>query len=155
MIGFGYDSHKFKPEGKLFLGGVFITDELGVIAHSDGDALLHALIDAILGAAGLGDIGTLFPDTDDEYQNADSISLLEKTLALISDYNIINIDSTVLLEKVKLLPFKDKIRKKIAMVCNIDEQRVSIKAKTNETMGFVGRNEGVACYCVVQIEKKQ
>ena len=155
MIGFGYDSHKFKPEGEILLGGVLVSDKLGVIAHSDGDTLLHALIDALLGAAGLGDIGTIFPDTDSRFKNVNSLLLLNKTLSLLSDYNIMNIDVTVLIENIKLAPFKNEIRKKIAAECDIDTHRVNIKAKTNEAMGFVGRNEGVACYCVCQIEKEQ
>lgn len=154
MVGFGYDSHKFKPEGNILLGGVLVSDKMGVIAHSDGDVLLHALIDALLGAAGLGDIGTIFPDTDSSFKNAISLLLLNETLSLISNYDIINIDVTVLVENIKLAPFKNKIKKKIAEECDISEHRVNIKAKTNESMGFIGRNEGIACYCVCQIEKK-
>ncbi len=154
MIGFGYDSHRFQPEGKLLLGGEEITSKFGVIAHSDGDALLHSLIDALLGAAGLGDIGTHFPDNDEKYKNADSMELLKETLLLIKIYKIINIDITLLLEKPKLAPYKEKIRNNIANICHLDIQRVSIKAKSNEGMGFIGRNEGVACYCICQIEER-
>lgn len=155
MVGFGYDSHKFKSNGRLLIGGVEISDKIGVIAHSDGDVLLHALIDAMLGATGNGDIGSHFPDTDIRFENADSMTLLQNTLSLIKDFDIINIDATIILESIKLAPFKEKIRQKIANVCNIDASLVNIKAKTNEAMGFVGRNEGIVCYCICQIEKRK
>jgi 2-C-methyl-D-erythritol 2,4-cyclodiphosphate synthase len=154
MIGFGYDSHRFQPAGRLIIGNVEITKQFGVVSHSDGDVLLHALIDALLGAAGLGDIGTLFPDNDDRYAGADSLELLKRTLALLDRYKIINIDATVLLEKPKLSQYKEQIRRKIAEVCQINSERVNIKAKSNEKMGFVGRGEGVACYCICQIEER-
>ncbi len=155
MVGFGYDSHKFKSNGRLLIGGVEISDKIGIIAHSDGDVLLHALIDAILGATGNGDIGSHFPDTDIRFENADSMTLLQNTLSLIKDFDIINIDATIILENIKLAPFKEEIRQKIANVCNINVSSVNIKAKTNETMGFVGRNEGIVCYCICQIEKRK
>ena len=155
MVGFGYDSHKFKSNGRLLIGGVEISDKIGVIAHSDGDVLLHALIDAMLGATGNGDIGSHFPDTDIRFENADSMTLLQNTLSLIKNFDIINIDATIILESIKLAPFKEKIRRKIANVCNIDASLVNIKAKTNEAMGFVGRNEGIVCYCICQIEKRK
>ena len=155
MVGFGYDSHKFKSNGRLLIGGVEISDKIGVIAHSDGDVLLHALIDAMLGATGNGDIGSHFPDTDIRFENADSMTLLQNTLSLIKNFDIINIDATIILESIKLAPFKEKIRQKIANVCNIDVSLVNIKAKTNEAMGFVGRNEGIVCYCICQIEKRK
>ena len=155
MVGFGYDSHKFKSNGRLLIGGVEISDKIGVIAHSDGDVLLHALIDAMLGATGNDDIGSHFPDTDIRFENADSMTLLQNTLSLIKNFDIINIDATIILESIKLAPFKEKIRQKIANVCNIDVSLVNIKAKTNEAMGFVGRNEGIVCYCICQIEKRK
>jgi 2-C-methyl-D-erythritol 2,4-cyclodiphosphate synthase len=154
MIGFGYDSHRFQPEGKLLIGGIEIPSQFGVVAHSDGDVLLHALIDALLGAAGLGDIGDHFPDSNEKYKNADSIELLKEILSLIFDYRIINIDVTVLLEKPKLAAYKEKIRNNIAFTCNLEQDRVNIKAKSNEQMGFVGRKEGIVCFCICQIEKR-
>ena len=153
MIGFGYDSHRFQPEGKLLLGGIEISSQFGVVAHSDGDVLLHSLIDALLGAAGLGDIGSHFPDTEEKFRNADSIELLKQTLSLLNDYRIVNIDITVILEKPKLAAYKERIKDNIAAVCSLDNRRVNIKAKSNEKMGFVGRGEGIVCYCICQIEE--
>jgi 2-C-methyl-D-erythritol 2,4-cyclodiphosphate synthase len=153
MIGFGYDSHRFQPEGKLLLGGIEISSQFGVVAHSDGDVLLHSLIDALLGAAGLGDIGSHFPDTEEKFRNADSIELLKQTLSLLKKYRIVNIDITVILEKPKLAAYKERIKDNIAAVCNLDNRRVNIKAKSNEKMGFVGRGEGIVCYCICQIEE--
>ena len=155
MIGFGYDSHKLVSDGRIIIGGIEIESEFGVKAHSDGDVLAHALIDALLGAAGMDDIGTHFPNTDDKYKNADSIELLKIIISkLRDDYLIVNIDASIILEKPKLGSFKKDIRTKIAEVCSLEEQRVSIKAKTNEKMGFTGRSEGIVCYCVCQIEPK-
>ena len=155
MIGFGYDSHKFQAEGKLILGGIQVPCDFGVKAHSDGDVLVHALIDALLGAAGLGDIGTHFPDSDVKYKGIDSMKLLAETIEKFdSAFRIINIDATILLEKPKLNEYKTAIRDNIASACQINPQLVNIKAKTNEKMGFVGRSEGLACFCVVQLEKK-
>jgi 2-C-methyl-D-erythritol 2,4-cyclodiphosphate synthase len=153
MIGFGYDSHRFKEGGELIIGGVAIESEYGVMAHSDGDVLLHALIDALLGATGKGDIGTLFPDTDSKFKNIASSILIKETIAMISDYSIINIDATILLEKPKLADYKLQIKENVAALCGIATDKVNIKAKTNERMGFVGRIEGLSCYCVVQVEK--
>jgi len=153
MIGFGYDSHRFSDKGKFYIGGVEIPSDFGIIAHSDGDVLIHALIDALLGAAGLGDIGTLFPDTDSKYKDIISSVLLEETVNIISNkYVITNIDATIVLEKPKLASYKEQIRDNIAQICSITAERVNIKAKTNEKMGFVGRQEGVQCYVACQIE---
>lgn len=155
MVGFGYDVHRLEEGKKLILGGVLISDNFGTLAHSDGDALAHSIIDALLGAAGLGDIGEHFPDTDDKYKGADSMQLLLNTLNLISEngYKIINIDSLIQLEKPKLKEFKAKIRKNVANLCNLDLERVNIKAGTNEKMGFIGRSEGIAVFTVCQLEK--
>lgn len=155
MIGFGYDVHRLENGRKLILGGVLIDSNFGTIAHSDGDALVHSLMDSLLGAAGLGDIGEHFPDTDSRYKDADSMLMLKDTLSMITKagYRIINIDTLIQLEKPKLKQFKEDIRKNLAIACNIDIQRVNIKAGTNEKMGFIGRNEGIGVFCVCQLEK--
>ncbi len=153
MIGFGYDSHRFQPSGSLVIGGVLITEEFGVTAHSDGDVLLHALIDALLGAAGLVDRGMHFPDNDKLYADANSKDLLRQTLSLLENYKIVNIDATVILEKPKLSSFKEQIRLSISNLCNVDIKSINIKAKSNEKMGFIGRNEGLACFCVCQLDQ--
>ncbi len=156
MIGFGYDSHKLGKGKDLILGGIKIPSELGTESHSDGDAVLHALCDAIFGASALGDIGEHFPDTDPKYKNADSSIFLKAAMDILKQQNLllINIDVTIILERPKLSPFKEEIRQNISSLCNLPLERVSIKAKTNEKMGFVGRSEGVCVYCVVQIEKR-
>ncbi len=156
MVGFGYDVHRLEVGEKLILGGVLISENFGTLAHSDGDALAHSIIDALLGAAGLGDIGEHFPDTDDKYKGADSMKLLLNTLNLINEngYKIINIDSLIQLEKPKLKEFKEQIRKNVANLCNLDVARINIKAGTNEKMGFIGRSEGIAVFTVCQLEKK-
>jgi 2-C-methyl-D-erythritol 2,4-cyclodiphosphate synthase len=156
MIGFGYDSHRLASEGRLLIGGIEISSDIGVIAHSDGDVLAHALIDALLGATGNGDIGTLFPDNDPAYKGIDSMLLLDRTMKLLEkQYTIINIDITLLLEKPKLAEYKNAIRQNVAQHCSVNAEFVNIKAKTNERMGFVGRSEGIACYCVVQLDKSE
>lgn len=153
MVGFGYDSHKFSDSGKLLIGGIDIPSDFGIIAHSDGDVLIHALIDALLGAAALGDIGALFPDSDSKYKNISSSILLNETMRLIANkYVIINIDATIVLEQPKLAPYKELIRNNVAQICSIPAERVNIKAKTNEKMGFVGRREGIQCFVICQIE---
>lgn len=156
MVGFGYDVHRLEVGEKLILGGVLISENFGTLAHRDGDALAHSIIDALLGAAGLGDIGEHFPDTDDKYKGADSMKLLLNTLNLINEngYKIINIDSLIQLEKPKLKEFKEQIRKNVANLCNLDVARINIKAGTNEKMGFIGRSEGIAVFTVCQLEKK-
>ncbi|MDX9790412.1 MAG: 2-C-methyl-D-erythritol 2,4-cyclodiphosphate synthase [Candidatus Kapaibacterium sp.] len=155
MVGFGYDVHRLESGQSLILGGVLISDSFGTIAHSDGDALSHSLIDALLGAAGLGDIGEHFPDTDDKYKNADSMKLLKITVDLLRlhRFRIINLDILIQLEYPKLKIYKPMIKKNVAEVCMIEQERVNIKAGTNEKMGFVGRSEGIAVYSVCLIEK--
>lgn len=154
-IGFGYDVHRLKEGIPFTLGGIIIPSEKGMIAHSDGDVLLHAICDALLGAANLGDIGTHFPDTSDEYKNIDSIILLQKTVKLIQEkgYKISNIDSTVVVEKPKLAIHIDKMRTKIATNIKLDKDKISIKATTNEKLGFIGKEEGITAYAVVLLEK--
>ncbi|HRP02767.1 MAG TPA: tRNA epoxyqueuosine(34) reductase QueG [Candidatus Kapabacteria bacterium] len=154
MVGFGYDIHRLTLGRKLVLGGVNIDSELGTIAHSDGDVLIHSLIDALLGAAGLGDIGEHFPDTDEQYNGIASTELLNKTLELLNSYKIINIDCMIILEKPKIKEYKPLIKKNLAKLLNINESRVNIKAGTNEKLDSLGNNEACAAYSVVSIENK-
>jgi 2-C-methyl-D-erythritol 2,4-cyclodiphosphate synthase len=152
-IGQGIDFHRLEKGLKLWLGGVNIPSEKGCVAHSDGDVLLHAICDAILGAGGLKDIGHQFPDTSPEFKNIDSKILLRKSFELIKEkgYSIINIDSTVCLEKPKISPFSDQMRDAIAEVLEISPEDISIKATTTEKLGFTGREEGIVALAVVLI----
>lgn len=156
MIGFGYDIHKLVPDESLILGGINIESEFGTLAHSDGDVLLHAIIDALLGAIGLQDIGEHFPDTDPKFKGYDSQVLTRKVVNMLDDrnYSIVNIDSTIVLEKPKLMKYKEIIRTNIAELLNIDPQRVNIKATTNEGLGTVGRGEGICVYAVCEVVSK-
>ncbi len=149
-VGFGYDVHKLTNERKLILGGVNIPSEKGALGHSDADVLLHAICDALLGAAALGDIGKHFPDTDPKYKNISSLLLLEEVGKLLAKegYAINNIDSTILLETPKILKYSAEMIKNIADVLNISPKQISVKATTSEGMGFVGTQEGIACYAV-------
>lgn len=155
-VGFGYDSHRFASGIPLFLGGVNIPSEKGCVAHSDGDALIHALCDALLGAAALDDIGTHFPDNDPSLKNIDSTILLKKVVEIVKaqEFQIQNMDASIILERPKLAPFVPLIRQSLSKLLEIEETRISIKAKTNEKMGFVGREEGIAVYVVVMIKKE-
>ena len=150
-IGFGIDFHQLVTGRDLWIGGVQLPHTKGALGHSDADVLLHAICDALLGAACLGDIGTHFPDTSDEFKNIDSKILLEKTFKLIEQagYKIGNIDSTVCLESPKIKSFIPQMQKVIATILSIDENAVSVKATTSEKMGFVGREEGIAAYATV------
>lgn len=152
-VGFGYDSHKFAPDRPLVIGGIRIPFEMGLAAHSDGDVLIHALCDALLGAAALKDIGTHFPDNDQQFRNIDSTLLLSKVVALLRDrgWTVNNVDCTLVLEQPKMKPYIDPIVNRLASILNIDPSRLSIKAKTNEKMGFVGRGEGVVATAIVSI----
>ncbi len=156
MVGFGFDVHRLAVNESLILGGVNIESLFGTVAHSDGDVLLHALMDALLGAAGLGDIGEHFPDTDEKYKNADSMQLTAKVVELLdnSGYSIVNIDATLNLEKPKISPYKNAMKEKIAKICNLPENRVNIKATTNEKLGYIGKSEGIIAYCVAEIHYK-
>lgn len=153
-IGHGYDVHKFSEGRRLILGGVDIPYELGLLGHSDADVLVHAVMDALLGAAALGDIGKLFPDTDEKYSGADSILLLEEVCRVLAEkkYRIVNIDTTVIAQQPKLKPHIDSMRKNIADACKIDVSYVSVKATTEEKLGFTGRLEGISAHCVCLIE---
>jgi len=155
-IGFGYDVHPIKQGRKLFLGGVEINSDFGLDGHSDADVLLHAICDALLGALSLGDIGKHFPNTDEKFRNIDSKILLQHTnqLILSHGYKIANLDSTIVLEKPKLLPVIDEMRKIISTILNIELNYVSIKATTSEKLGFIGRGEGAEAFCNVLLIKE-
>ncbi|TSA24452.1 2-C-methyl-D-erythritol 2,4-cyclodiphosphate synthase [bacterium] len=154
-IGFGYDVHKFVDGKPLILGGVHIPFEKGLLGHSDADALIHAIIDSLLGAANLGDIGTHFPDNDEVYRDISSVIFLEKTSELLknSKYTIENIDATVVLEKPKLVPYIADMKQIIADKLDIDYLQISIKATREEGMGFVGNGEGIKVFAVCLIDE--
>lgn len=155
-IGFGYDSHRFSNGEYIILGGERIAFEKGLDAHSDGDALLHALCDALLGAAAMGDIGKHFPDNDSAYKDIDSSTLVKEVMRKLDDQNfkVGNIDSTIILEKPKLAEHIPAMQNNICSLLNISNDCVNVKATTNEGMGFVGRGEGVAAYVVVTLKPK-
>ena len=154
-IGHGYDVHKLVEGRDLILGGVKIDHHLGLLGHSDADVLLHAVSDALLGAAGLGDIGVHFPDTDPQYKGADSAKLLEIVGEKVAaaGYRISNIDVTMIAQKPKLKPHIPQMRANIAKVLNLDESRVNVKATTEEKLGFTGREEGLSCHAVCLLEE--
>lgn len=153
-IGEGYDVHRLAPDRKLILGGVQIPFEMGLVGHSDADVLLHAICNALLGAAGLGDIGNHFPDNDSHYKNADSRNLLRQVVSLLDakGFKINNVDSTIVAEQPKLASFIPAMRQVIADDLQIQYDAVNVKATTNEKMGFIGRGEGMAAHAVVLIE---
>ena len=152
-IGHGYDVHCLVAGRALVLGGVNIPYEKGLDGHSDADVLVHAVMDALLGAAALGDIGMLFPDNDERYLGADSIMLLREVKARLARYAISNIDATVIAQKPKLAPFIDDMRRNIAGALGLDLSRVSVKATTEEHLGFTGSGEGIAAHAVCLLEE--
>ena len=156
-IGQSTDIHRLVKGRKLILGGVEIPYELGLDGHSDADVLLHAIIEALIGAMGLGDIGTHFPDTEDEYLGISSIKLLERTREMLEEngYEISNIDSLILIQQPKMKPYIPQMRKNIAETLGIGEDQINVKATTGEKMGFVGRGEGVVAEAVALIERKK
>ncbi|MCQ3830932.1 2-C-methyl-D-erythritol 2,4-cyclodiphosphate synthase [Microbulbifer elongatus] len=153
-IGQGIDVHAFGPGGHVVLGGVTIPHDKGLVAHSDGDVLLHALADALLGALALGDIGKHFPDTDDAYSGADSRVLLRHVISLIQQkgYRLVNADATLIAQAPKMAPHIDAMRANIAEDCQVSADAVSVKATTSEKLGFTGRKEGIAAQAVVLLE---
>jgi 2-C-methyl-D-erythritol 2,4-cyclodiphosphate synthase len=153
LSGIGYDSHRLAPDRRMVLGGVEIPCELGLEGHSDADVLTHAVIDALLGAAGLGDIGEHFPDNDDRYRDADSIELLETVLTRViaQGLELVNVDATVVMERPKLGAHREAIRERLATALGIAPGRVNVKATTGEGVGFVGRGEGIAALAVVSL----
>ena len=154
-IGHGYDVHKLVEGRDLIIGGVKINHTLGLLGHSDADVLLHAVSDALLGAAGLGDIGKHFPDTDPQYKGADSLKLLQIVGEKIADagYRVSNIDVTMIAQRPKLRPYIETMEQNIASALNIDVSRVNVKATTEERLGFTGNEEGMACHAVCLLEE--
>lgn len=154
-IGLGYDIHRLVTGRKLVLGGVTIPYEKGLIGHSDADVLVHSVCDALLGAAGLGDIGVHYPDTDPEFKDISSIKLLEKTHDMLKEngFGIINIDSIVFAEQPKVMPFRSEMEKNIAMAIEIDPKCVNVKATTTEGLGMIGKGEGIGAMCIALINK--
>ena len=154
-VGFGYDVHQLVPDRELWLGGVKIDHTLGLLGHSDADVLIHAICDALLGAASLRDIGYNFPDTDPAYKNIDSKILLKRTIELVRSkgWELSNIDATVCAEEPKLNPHIEDMRTTLAAVLTTDVDNVSIKATTTERLGFTGRKEGISAYAVVLLTK--
>jgi 2-C-methyl-D-erythritol 2,4-cyclodiphosphate synthase len=155
-VGIGYDVHRLVEGRRLVLGGVEIEHERGLEGHSDADVIAHAIVDALLGAASLGDIGEHFPDTDERYRDADSLELLRATVLLLHRHQrtIRNVDATVVIERPKLAPHREEIRRRLAKALDIRPDQISIKATRGEGMGFVGREEGVACMAVAAVEDR-
>ncbi len=154
-IGNGYDVHRLVTGRKLILGGTEIPYEKGLLGHSDADVLLHAVSDALLGAAAMGDIGKMFPDTDPSYEGADSLKLLSLVVSRLKEagYGIVNIDATVIAQAPKLSPYIEKMRANIALACGVDTEYVSVKATTEEGLGFTGEGLGISALASVLIEK--
>ena len=153
-IGHGYDVHRLVEGRRLILGGVEIPYEKGLLGHSDADVLTHALMDSLLGAAALGDIGQHFPDNDDAYLGADSIELLKKVCAVLKEkgYRVSNVDCTVIAQRPKLAPFIPKMRERLAEAMELEPDRVSVKATTEEKLGFTGEGLGIAAHAIALIE---
>jgi 2-C-methyl-D-erythritol 2,4-cyclodiphosphate synthase len=153
-IGHGYDVHKFGGQGPIILGGVSIEYAQGLVAHSDGDVLLHAICDALLGAIGAGDIGRHFPDTDETFQNIDSRILLQNVMNKVSEngYSIGNLDCTIIAQAPKMAPYIEQMTATIATTLGCDSDQVNVKATTTERLGFTGRKEGIACHAVVLLK---
>jgi 2-C-methyl-D-erythritol 2,4-cyclodiphosphate synthase len=154
-FGFGYDVHRLVKERKLLLGGVEVPFEKGALGHSDGDALLHAIANALLGAAALGDIGRHFPDTDPKFKDISSLRILKHAADLLRQhhFSIVNVDSTVVLQQPKIDPYIDQMQSTIASTLGLREDQVSVKATTHEGLGFIGAGEGVAAYAIASIQE--
>lgn len=155
-IGQGFDVHRLVEGRPLIIGGIHIPYEKGLLGHSDADVLLHALTDALLGAAGLVDIGTHFPDTDDAFKNADSAQLLQRAWRLVKEkgYSFVNADCTVIAERPKMAPYREQIQDRIASLLDVERDRINVKATTTEQLGFTGRKEGIAAMVVVLLERE-
>ena len=156
-IGHGYDVHRLTAGRRLIIGGVDIPHNMGLLGHSDADVLIHAVMDALLGSIGKGDIGKHFPDTDGEYKDISSMNLLVRVKKILdeSGASVVNVDSTIVLQKPKIAPFIEKMRDNIAFALGIDATRVNVKATTEEHLGFTGREEGVAAHAVCLVELKK
>jgi 2-C-methyl-D-erythritol 2,4-cyclodiphosphate synthase len=157
LVGIGYDSHRLIAGRRLVIGGVEVPHELGLDGHSDADVLAHALTDALLGAAGLGDIGEHFPDTDERWRDADSIALLRAVVELLDarSFELVNVDCTVIIERPKLAPHRQAMRERLAHTLGLPLERVSVKASTGEGIGFVGRGEGVAALATASVDQRR
>jgi 2-C-methyl-D-erythritol 2,4-cyclodiphosphate synthase len=157
LTGIGYDSHRLVADRRLTIGGVEIPFERGLEGHSDADVLTHAVIDALLGAAGLGDIGEHFPDTDERWRNADSIALLGVVVATViaAGFEIVNVDCTVIIEQPKVGPYRAAIRERLARALGVEAGRVNVKATSGEGMGFVGRGEGAVALAVASVRRAE
>ena len=157
FVGIGFDTHRFEKDCKLILGGVEIPFEKGLAGHSDADVLTHALCDALLGAAGLNDIGHYFPDTSEEFRGISSLILLEKVIGMIEEkkFFVKNIDTIIICEKPKLFSFFGKMKKNYSRIIRINEDRIGIKATTTEGLGLEGRGEGISAQAITLIEKKR
>lgn len=155
-VGFGYDVHRLVPDRDLWLGGIKINHTLGLLGHSDADVLIHAICDAMLGAANMRDIGYHFPDKSEEYKGIDSKILLAKTTELIASkgYKVGNVDATICAEQPKLNPYIPQMQQTLSKILQVDVEDISIKATTTEKLGFTGREEGISAYAVVLIEKE-
>jgi 2-C-methyl-D-erythritol 2,4-cyclodiphosphate synthase len=155
-VGIGFDAHRFGPERRLVLGGVEIPYHKGLLGHSDADVLTHAIIDALLGAVGEGDLGKHFPDTAAQYKDISSLKLLEITFQLLKklSYKVVNVDAVIILQEPKTSPYRDRMKQNIAKILEIDKDRVNIKATTTEGLGFTGQGEGAAAQAVVLVEEK-
>ncbi len=155
-IGHGYDVHRLVEGRRCIIGGVDIPHDMGLLGHSDADVLLHAVADALLGAAALGDIGKLFPDTDDSFKGADSMVLLREVVARLDamGYTVGNIDCTIIAQQPKMRPHIDNMRKNIASACGVDIDAINVKATTEEGLGFTGSGEGISAHAVALIDKK-
>jgi len=153
--GIGYDVHRLEPDRRLVLGGVEIAHELGLAGHSDADVLTHAVIDALLGAGGLGDIGTHFPDDDPRWKNADSLALLRSVAGQLGEagWRVVNIDVTVMLERPAVGPHREAVERNLAAALEVEVEQINVKATTGEGMGFVGRTEGAAALAVAALER--
>jgi 2-C-methyl-D-erythritol 2,4-cyclodiphosphate synthase len=153
--GIGYDSHRFEEGRRLVLGGVEVPAARGLAGHSDADALTHAVIDALLGAAGLGDIGQHFPDTDEHWRDADSLDLLSQVAVFLEEhgFSVAHVDTTVVCESPKLGGFRDEMRRTLASTMGVSARAVNVKFTTNEAMGWIGRGEGVAALAVATVER--
>jgi 2-C-methyl-D-erythritol 2,4-cyclodiphosphate synthase len=156
-VGIGYDSHRFTPGGPLILGGVSIPIDFSLAGHSDGDAVAHAVTDALLGATALGDIGQMFPDTDPDLRGANSMEMLRAAVARASDkgYAVVNADVVIVTETPKIAPYREAMRAALAGALDVAISDVSVKGKTNERMGWIGRGEGLACMATVAVARRR
>ena len=156
-VGHGYDVHRLVPGRKLIIGGVDIPWEMGLDGHSDADVLLHAVMDALLGAAALGDIGALFPDQDDAFLNISSVTLLERVAQVMAKkgWQVVNVDATLIAQRPKVGPYRDAMRQNIAKALGVDVSQISVKATTEEHLGFTGDGSGMAAHAVALIEKSE